>query len=152
MAKRGKADDDRDQRSAALALEIRVVASVLMRRLRAESLNDTLTMSESAVLTLLLKLGQSTVADLARMEQMTPQSMGAIVASLEDKKLVSRAVDREDARRWNASLTAAGERVTLEMRAARHAWMNRAIKERLDDDEQRQLAAAMTLLKKVLAD
>ncbi|HEX4459233.1 MAG TPA: MarR family transcriptional regulator, partial [Polyangia bacterium] len=77
---------------------------------------------------------------------------GAIVGSLEDKKLVSRAVDRGDARRWNASLTATGERVVLEMRAARHAWMSRAIKERLDDDEQRQLAAAMTLLKKVLAD
>ena len=152
MGKRTGSKADEDQRSEALALEIRVVASALVRRLRAESLNDTLTMSENAVLSWLLKSGRSTVADLARMEQMTPQSMGAIVASLEDKKLVSRTVDREDARRWNASLTATGERVVLEMRAARHAWMNRAIKERLDDDERRELAAALTLLKKVLAD
>ena len=148
----GRVAPGREQRSEALATEIRAVAGTLVRRLRAESANETLSMSENVVLTHLHKSGQSTVADLARMEHVTPQSMGAIVASLEAKKRVSRTIDPIDARRWNASLTAAGERVVLEQRAARHAWLSRAIKERLDDDEQRELVQAMTILAKVLGE
>jgi DNA-binding MarR family transcriptional regulator len=109
-------------------------------------------MSQGAVLVLLHKSGRSTVADLARLERVTPQSMGATVASLESEGLVARTVDPNDARRWNASLTQTGERVLLEGRTARQAWLSRAIKERLDDGEQRRLAEAITLLHTVLGE
>jgi DNA-binding MarR family transcriptional regulator len=135
-----------------LATDLRGVASALVRRLRAESAGQELSVSQGAALALLHKSGRSTVADLARMERVTPQSMGAIMASLESGGLVARTVDPEDARRWNASLTEAGKRVLLEGRAARQAWLSRALAERLGDGEQRRLAEAISLLTKVLGE
>jgi DNA-binding MarR family transcriptional regulator len=135
-----------------LAADLREVASTLVRRLRAESAGQTLTVSQGAALALLYKSGRSTVADLARTERVTPQSMGAIIASLESGGLVARTADPEDARRWNASLTETGKRVLLAGRAARQAWLRTAIEDRLADGEQRRLAEAITLLRKVLAE
>jgi DNA-binding MarR family transcriptional regulator len=144
--------EDRHRRCEALATDLRGVASALVRRLRAESAGQALSMSQGAVLVLLHKSGRSTVADLARLERVTPQSMGATVASLESEGLVARTVDPDDARRWNASLTDTGKRLLLEGRAARQAWLSRAIRERLDDGEQCRLAEAITLLRKVLGE
>ncbi len=147
-----KSAPGRHRRSEALATELRAVASALVRRLREESAGQTLSASQGAVLVLLHNGGPSTVADLARLEHVTPQSMGATVASLESEGFVARAVDPVDARRWNASLTETGRRVLLEGRAARQAWLSRAIEERLGDGDQRRLAEAMTLLRKLLAE
>jgi DNA-binding MarR family transcriptional regulator len=143
---------ERRRRSEALASELRAAASALLRRLRAESAGQRLSVSQGTVLVLLQKAGQSTVAELARLEYVTPQSMGATVGSLESEGLVVRTVDPDDARRWNAALTEKGKRVLLEGRAARQAWLRGAIEERLDDDEQRRLADAIGLLLKVLGE
>src|SRR5580658_2767598 len=148
----GKRAPGRHGRCEALATELRAAASALVRRLRAESAGQTLSTSQAAVLVLLHNGGPSTVADLARLEHVTPQSMGATVASLESEGHVARTVDPGDARRWNASLTETGRRVLLEGRAARQAWLSRAIEERLADGEQRHLVEAMTLLRKLLED
>jgi DNA-binding MarR family transcriptional regulator len=78
--------------------------------------------------------------------------MGATVASLEEEGLVARKVDPGDARRWNAFLTETGKRTFLAGRAARQAWLARALQERLDDAEVRRLADAVELLRKVLAE
>jgi DNA-binding MarR family transcriptional regulator len=135
-----------------VASELRQVASDLIRRLRAESAVQALSMSQTAVLVRLHKSGPSTVADLARAEHVKPQSMGATVASLEEEGLVVRKVDANDARRWNASLTEAGKHVLLRGRAARQAWLSRAIEERLDEGELRRLAEAVALLRKVVGE
>jgi DNA-binding MarR family transcriptional regulator len=147
-----KASEGRQRRSEALAIDLRETAGALVRRLRAESAGQALSMSQAAVLVRLEKSGPSTVADLARIEHVTPQSMGTTVASLEEEGLVARTVDRSDARRWNASITAAGRRVLLEGRAARQAWLSRTIEERLADGEQRRLAEGIALLRKLLGD
>jgi DNA-binding MarR family transcriptional regulator len=135
-----------------LASDLREVTSALVRRLRAESAGQALSMSQAEVLVRLHKLGPLTVADLARGERVTPQSMGTTVASLEEADLVARTADPNDARRWNASLTEAGKRVLLEGRAARQAWLSRALEERLAAGEQRHLAEAIGLLRKVLGE
>ena len=135
-----------------MAAELRQVAVDLIRRLRAESADQQLSLSQTSVLVRLHKEGPSTVADLARAEHVKPQSMGTTVASLEEAGLVARKADATDGRRWNASLTEAGKRVLLSGRAARQAWLSRAIEERLSDGEQRRLAEAIALLRKVLDD
>jgi DNA-binding MarR family transcriptional regulator len=145
-----KAGDDRRRRSETLASELREVASALVRRLRAESAGQVLSMSQMGVLARLDRSGPSTVADLARGEHVTPQSMGTTVASLEEEGFVARTVDPNDARRWNASLTAAGKRILLDGRAVRQAWLRRAIEESLAEGEQRRLADGVALLRKVL--
>jgi DNA-binding MarR family transcriptional regulator len=93
-----------------------------------------------------------TVADLARVEFVTPQAMGATVAGLEEERLVARTVDPNDARRWNAVLTDAGQRTLLEGRAARQAWLSSALREQLSESERRRLTGAIALLRKVVGD
>jgi DNA-binding MarR family transcriptional regulator len=143
---------ERRRRSEAVANELREAASALVRRLRAESTDAALSMSQTAVLARLHKAGPATVADLARAEHVTPQAMGVTVASLEQEGLVARKVDPNDARRWNASLTEAGKRGLLAGRAARQAWLTRALQERLDAGEEQRLAEALALLRKVLGE
>jgi DNA-binding MarR family transcriptional regulator len=141
---------DRKRRCDAVASGLREVASDLVRRLRAESADEALSMSQMVVLVRLHKSGPSTVADLARTEHVTAQSMGATVSSLEAEGLVARKVDPNDARRWIASLTEAGRSALLAGRAARQAWLTRALEEHLDDGEVRHLADSIALLRKVL--
>jgi DNA-binding MarR family transcriptional regulator len=45
------------------------------------------------------RLGPSATAELARREQITPQAMGATIASLERRDLVTRQPDAGDGRR-----------------------------------------------------
>jgi DNA-binding MarR family transcriptional regulator len=135
-----------------VANELREVARALVGRLRAESADQALSMSQMAVLLRLHKSGPATVADLARAEHVTAQSMGATVASLEEEGFVARKIDPNDARRWNAFLTEAGKRTFLAGRVARQAWLTRALEERLDDVEVRRLADAVQLLRKVLGE
>jgi len=151
-SKRSGRELGRERRSEAIASDLRAVAGALVRRLRAQSAGQGLSVTQGTVLVLLHRAGQSTVAELARLEHVTPQSMGATVASLEAEGLVARTADPEDARRWNASLTEKGRRLVLEGRAARQAWLSAAIQRRLDDDEQRRLAEAIVLLSKLLAE
>jgi DNA-binding MarR family transcriptional regulator len=143
---------ERRRRCDQVANELREVARSLVARLRAESADQALSMSQVAVLVRLHKSGPATVADLARGEHVTAQSMGATVASLEEEGLVARRVDPNDARRWNAFLTEAGKRAFLAGRAARQAWLARALEERLDDAEIRRLGDAMALLRRVLGE
>jgi DNA-binding MarR family transcriptional regulator len=143
---------ERRRRCDQVAGELRDIARALVGRLRAESADQALSMSQTAVLVRLHKSGPSAVADLARAEHVTAQSMGATVASLEEEGLVARKIDPNDARRWNAFLTEAGKRTFLAGRAARQAWLTRALEERLDEAEVRRLADAVALLRKVLGE
>jgi DNA-binding MarR family transcriptional regulator len=107
-------------------------------------------MPQTSVLARLLKLGPMTVADLARAEHVKPQSIGVTVSTLEEEGLVVRKLDPGDGRRLNIVLTESGKRALLAGRAARQAWLSRALEEHLTDAEQRQLLEAMSLLKKAL--
>jgi DNA-binding MarR family transcriptional regulator len=144
--------EDRRRRCELLASDLREVTSALVRRLRAESTGQALSMSQAEVLVRLHKSGPQTVADLARGERVTPQSMGTTVASLEEAALVARTADPTDARRWNIALTETGRRVLLEGRAARQAWLSHALEGRLATGERRNLAEAIGLLRKVLGE
>ena len=131
------------------AEELRSVAGALIRRLRAESGEPLYARPLVSVLRRLDSDGPMTTADLARAEFMTPQSMGASVAALEEDGLVARADDPGDGRRKLVSLTRAGSQVLAESRARRRTWLARAIETELDVAEQRRLLAALELLRRV---
>jgi DNA-binding MarR family transcriptional regulator len=140
---------ERTRRCEVLANELREVSTELRARLRVASLAEPLSMSQTAVLARLHKFGPMTVADLARAEHVKPQSMGATVVSLEADGLVARSSDPDHGRRLNVSLTEAGKRALLAGRAARQAWLSRALEEHLDVAEQKQLLEALSLLKRI---
>jgi len=131
------------------AEEFRSVASAIMRRLRAESGSPLHSRPLISVLRRLDTDGSMTTADLARAEFMTPQSMGASVAELEEQGLVTRTDDPGDGRRKLVSLTRVGSRVLAEGRARRQSWLTRAIETHLDAGEQRKLLVALELLRRI---
>ncbi len=121
----------------------------LKRRARADYAGQTLPYPQHAVLKRLEKGGSATTADLARAELITPQAMGGLVATLEEAGYVARRADGQDARRRLVTLTASGRKVLAANRAARHHWLASLVAEHFDAEEQRTLAAALALLRKL---
>jgi DNA-binding MarR family transcriptional regulator len=135
-----------------LALELRRFAGKLKRRLRALGDAGDLTPSQTAVLLRLEMDGPATTSGLARAEGMRPQSMGAVVAALETAGLVTGAADPADGRQTLLALTEHCRRWVAEGRAARQDWLSRTIDARLSPHEQDQLAAAIPLLQRLVAE
>ena len=136
-------------RTLAVAGELRVVLGRLKRRLREELHMGELSWSQVSVLGHLERGGPATVSTLARAEGMRPQSMGATVAVLEKAGLVSGTADPNDGRQTVISLTPACRELIKASRAAREDWLFRSIRTNLTPAEQKQLANAVELLKRV---
>ncbi|HEY3752168.1 MAG TPA: MarR family transcriptional regulator [Pseudonocardiaceae bacterium] len=90
------------------ATRLRVGIGAFKRRTRETMSEGGLTVPQLTALSRLDRLGPSTTAELARREQITPQAMGATIAGLEQRDLVTRQPDSVDGRRSILSLTPAG--------------------------------------------
>ena len=134
----------------AVAVEIRVMAGKLRRRLREATDTHGLSDAQCAVLVLLDREGPASVTALAQAERMRPQSMGAIVAALAGAGLVGSTPDPGDGRRTILSLTAEANKVIRAVRAAREDWLAQAMKSKLSAAEQRQLAKGVELIKRLV--
>ncbi|MEI9989973.1 MAG: MarR family transcriptional regulator [Rhizomicrobium sp.] len=135
--------------AAALAAELRIVIGALRRRLREQADEADLTSAQKSVLLRLERDGPATASALARAEGMRPQSMGAIIAALETAGYVAGAPDPSDGRQTILSLTDHFREWVSAARAARQDWLLRALQARLTAREQRQLAGAVKLLKRL---
>jgi DNA-binding MarR family transcriptional regulator len=91
------------------ATRLRVGVGAFKRRTQERLSEGDLTAPQLTALSRLDRLGPSTTAELARREQITPQAMGATIASLEQRDLVMRRPDPVDGRRSILSLTRAGQ-------------------------------------------
>ena len=139
---------DPDPSSDALAADLTMAVGRLLRRLRAEAHPSELNLSQMGALARLEQGGPMTTADLARAELMKPQSMGAILASLEQEGLIERQPHPTDRRQVYFALTEAGAAVRTRHRAAKRDWLARALAE-LDPDARRTLAAAIPIIQQV---
>jgi len=137
-------------RATALAAELHAVGGKLKRRLREQASAGDLTPSQTSVLMHLDREGPTTVTTLARTEGVRSQSMGATVAVLEAAGLVAGLPDPKDGRQTILSLSPACRELIRSGRAARHDWLFRAIQAKLTPQEQDQLAAAMSLLNRLV--
>lgn len=131
-----------------VAADLTVAVAQLIRRLRAETASDGLGMSHASALARLEQNGPMTTAELARAEAMKPQSMKAILASLEEDGLVEREPHPTDGRQILFRLTAAGADARRKRSAAKHEWLGAAIA-KLSDDDVRTLAAAIALIRRI---
>ncbi len=139
-------------RASDLAQDLRALIGKLKRRLRDQGHIGDLTPSQVSVLLRLEQDGPSTASSLARAEGMRPQSMGAIIAALEDAGLVNGGPDPTDGRRTLLSLTDACRKWAEDGRAARQDWLTRTLQARLSPQEQDKLAEAVELLKRLVED
>jgi DNA-binding MarR family transcriptional regulator len=101
-----------DTQSAAVretATRLRIGIGAFRRRTQETLAEGDLTNPQLTVLSRLDRFGPATTAELARREQISPQAMGATVASLEQRGLVIRQPDAADGRRSILNLTPAGQ-------------------------------------------
>lgn len=122
---------------------------LLIRRVRAASAANELSLAESSVIGRLAKQGPATTADLARAEGVKPQSMGTTVAALEELGLVEREPHPTDGRQVLIALTAKGAAVRNRAKDAKRTWLVQAISQ-LDEQEQETLFAASEIIKRVV--
>lgn len=141
-----------DEGAARLAQDLRALVSRMKRRLREQAGVGDLTPSQTSVLLRLEKHGPATTSDLARAEGMRPQSMGAVIAVLEQAGMIVGTPDPADGRRTILSISDDCRKWIQEGRAARQDWLTRRIEARLDGEEQDVMAAAVVLLKRLVED
>jgi len=132
-----------------VAAALRVSVGLLFRRLRQVPDDSELTMPETSALVRLERGGPTTPGALAKLEQISPQSMGATLAALEDRGLVERRADPDDGRRVVMSLTGAGRLTVHQRRTARTAKLAEALSGGFTTDELSQLLAAAPLLERL---
>jgi DNA-binding MarR family transcriptional regulator len=120
----------------------------LVRRIRAETNEDELTLSQAATLGRLDRAGSATTADLARAESVKPQSMGATLTSLEEAGLVQRRPHPTDGRQVLFALTDQGIEARRQRTVAKRAWLLGAMSH-LAPSELETLIAAISLIKRL---
>jgi len=138
-------DPDTGQVAAAL----RVSIGLLLRRLRQVRVDGELSLPESSALVRLARGGPATPGELAKREQISPQSMGATLAALEARGLIERHPDPQDGRRAVLSVTEAGREVLRDKRNARTDQLAQALSAGFTPAELRQLMAAAPLLERL---
>src|ERR1022692_2852194 len=102
-----------------IAAALRVSIGLLVRRLRQVQPDGELTLPETSALARLDRGGPATPSELARLERISPQSIGATIAALEARGLVERRPDPDDGRRAVFSLTETGSQTLRHRRNAR---------------------------------
>ncbi|HEX4538327.1 MAG TPA: MarR family transcriptional regulator [Candidatus Acidoferrum sp.] len=121
---------------------------VLLRRVRAASGSNELSLTEAYVMGRLAKDGPATTAELARAEGMKPQSMGTTIAALEEMGVVERKPHPTDGRQVNIGLTAKGAAVRKSAKDAKQTWLMQAISQ-LDELERETLFKAGEIFKRL---
>jgi len=121
----------------------------LLRRLNAQR---TLSPGKLGVLSHLADQGRATSSALAAVVQVSPQGISLAARELERLGFVVRVPDPEDRRRTWLELTDAGRQKLAQELATGHAWIGRAIEERLTPEERTALEAAIPVLRKLGSD
>jgi DNA-binding MarR family transcriptional regulator len=138
---------DAEVEQVAGALQVSI--GLLRRQLRQTQADGELTVPETAALARLDRGGPATASALARLEQISPQSMGATLSALEARGLVERRPDPGDGRRVVLSVTDAGLQVLRNRRSARTEQLARALSAGFTRSELRQLMAAAPLIERL---
>jgi DNA-binding MarR family transcriptional regulator len=128
---------------------LRVSIGLLVRRLRQLKASGELTLPEISALARLDRGGPTTSGALAKLEQISPQSMGATIGSLEARGLVERRADPEDGRRSVLSATARGLRSLQDRRDAGTRAMAHALTGGFTQSELDQLLAVAPLIERL---
>jgi DNA-binding MarR family transcriptional regulator len=132
-----------------VAAALRVSIGLFVRRLRQAQPDGELTLPETSALVRLDRGGPTTPGALAKLEQISPQSMGATLGALEARGLVGRGTDAQDGRRVVLSVTEAGRQVLRDKRDERTEQLARALSAGFTQAELSQLQAAAPLLERL---
>jgi DNA-binding MarR family transcriptional regulator len=129
---------------------VQAAVRLLVQRLRqTDAVGGDLTSSATSALARLDRTGPTTSTELARLERISPQSIGATVAALEERGLVARQADPADGRRAILSLTREGEELLGRRRSARSELLSQALASNFTRAELKALHAAAPLIERL---
>ena len=131
------------------ATRLRIGVGAFKRRPLETVSEGELSVPQLMALSRLDRLGPSTIAELARREQITPQAMGATIASLERLGLVVRQPDPADARRSILNLTPDGQATISSGRGALIERVADVLAKSFTSEEIATLDAAAPLLERL---
>lgn len=126
-----------------------VSVGLLVRRVRQAQPDGEPTLPETSALARLDRSGPTTATALAKLEQISPQSIGATLGALETRGLIERHPDPEDGRRALILVTKAGLKVLRNRRNARTERLARALSTGFTRAELDQLMAVAPLIERV---
>jgi DNA-binding MarR family transcriptional regulator len=132
-----------------VAAVLQTSIGLVVRRLRQAQAEGELTLPESSALARLDRGGPTTASALARLEQISPQSMGATLGGLEARGLVERRPDPEDGRQVVLTPTGAGMEALRNRRDGHTQQLARALSTEFTRSELKQLMALAPLLERL---
>ena len=139
----------RDPRTEEAARALLLSIGRLRRRLRQVQVGGDATLPEISALARLDRGGPTTAAALAKLEQISPQSMGATLGALEARGLIARRPDPGDGRRAVISVTRAGRRVLGTRRDARAELLAEALADGFTPEELARLRDVAPLIERL---
>lgn len=131
-----------------LAPRLRLAVMRLARRLRQQSADEALTLSQVSALATLDRIGPLTLGDLAAAERVQPPTMTRVVASLLERGLVARTPNPLDRRSAQVAVTADGRKLLDRNRSRRTAYLARRLAQ-LSPAERAVLDEALPLLERL---
>jgi DNA-binding MarR family transcriptional regulator len=102
-----------------------------------------------AVLSRLYRAGTHTPKALTEAERIQPQSLTRVLATLQERGLISRAPDPADGRQSLVDITAKGRATLQEYTEQRERWLAEAMAETLSPTERELLRLAAELMLRV---
>lgn len=138
-------EPDVDDVAAALQMSI----GLCIRQLRQMPVEGGLSLSEASALKRLDRSGPTSVTELAKVEQISVQSMGATLRALEARGFVKRSPHPSDGRRVVLSITKSGTRVLGTKHSARAEQLAKVLSTGFSPSERRQLMIAAPLIERL---
>jgi DNA-binding MarR family transcriptional regulator len=132
-----------------VAAAVQVSVGLLKRRLQQAQIPGDLSASEISALARLDRGGPTTPSALAKLEQITPQSMGATLGGLESRGLVERRRDPDDGRHVVLSVTDLGLELLRRRRGARTEQLATALSVGFSQTELATLLSAAPLIERL---
>jgi DNA-binding MarR family transcriptional regulator len=130
---------------AELASIIRLAILRAARRMRAQRVNTSVTLSQLSALATVGKCGPLSAGEVAAIEQVQPPSMTKILAALESASLIDRSAHPDDRRQSVISISDAGRQLLEEETRARDEWLAQRLADLTDEDRDKLLQAAGVL-------
>jgi DNA-binding MarR family transcriptional regulator len=132
-----------DERSLASKLRLAVVR--LNRKLRAQRISDSVTLTQLSAMSALHKCGPLTPGQLAAKEGVQPPSMTRVIAALEALGYVERKPHPTDGRQAIVELNASGREYVHANISAREAWLDGRLAA-LDEQDRAVLSRAAEII------
>ena len=133
---------------AELASQLRPSLLRLTRIVRNQRVDTSVTLTHLSAMATLLKHGPMSAGELATCEKVQPPSMTKVLATLEDRSLVTREPHPSDKRQAIIAITPDGEALLDEETLSRDRWLSRRL-ELLTAEERDLLNRVVPILDKL---